>query len=222
MILPRGMEVQIPLIHIVESDDLYLEAREDVFCFGLLRDLDWISLRPVAACYYEALWQFNEQQARARAERSATAAVANPETPEEATYRLLFERPTLCEDAPILHEPQPLELPMIRVDPGTLRPGRTPLRFAGRAPKCFFAMFKAFMGVGVCGTPPEPQFVHQKLIENPSFARSCGFTLPDPRRGYRQSDVPSLRKLEQLDQSSRSGLALTHAPKSILICQGKP
>jgi hypothetical protein len=109
MILPRDMDVQIPLIHIVESDDLYLEAQEDVFWFDLLRDLDWPSLRPVAACYYEALWQFNEQQARVRAERSATTAVANPETPEKATYRLLFDRPTLCEDAPILHEPEPLQ-----------------------------------------------------------------------------------------------------------------
>ena len=63
------MEVQIPLIHFVESDDLYLEAQEDVFWFDLLWDLDWLSLRPVAARYYEALWQFNEQQARARAER---------------------------------------------------------------------------------------------------------------------------------------------------------
>lgn len=42
-----------------------------------------------------ALWQFNEQQARARAERSATTAVINPETPEEAACRLLFERATL-------------------------------------------------------------------------------------------------------------------------------
>ena len=33
------------------------------------------------------------------------------------------------------------------------------------------------MGVAVCGTPPEPQHVRQKLIDNPSFARSCGFTL---------------------------------------------
>jgi len=200
MILPSDMEVQIPLIHIVESDDLYLEAQEDVFWFDLLRDLDWLSLRPVAARYYEALWQFNEQQSRARAERSATAAAANPETAEEATCRLLFERPTLCEDAPILHEPEPLQSLAIHVNPATLRPGQTPPRFAGRAPKCFFAMFKAFMGVTVCGTPPEPQFVRQKLIENPSFARTCGFTLPDPRRGYRQSDIPSLRKLEQFDQ----------------------
>jgi len=200
MILPSHIEVQIPLIHLVESDDLYLEAQEDVFWFDLLRDLDWPWLRPVAAGYYEALWQFNEQQARARAERSATDSAANPETPEEATCRLLFERATLCEDAPILHEPEPLQPAAIRVDPGTLRPGQTPPRLAGRAPKCFFAMFKAFMGVAVCGTPPEPQHVRQKLIENPSFARSCGFTLPDPKRGYRQSDVPSLRKLEQFDQ----------------------
>ncbi|GAF73641.1 unnamed protein product, partial [marine sediment metagenome] len=114
--------------------------------------------------------------------------------------RLLFERATLCEDAPILHEPEQLEPSSMRVDPGTLRPGRTPVRFAGRTPKCFFAMFKAFMGVAVCGTRQEPRHVRQKLIDNPSFARTCGFTLPDPRRGYRQSDVPSLRKLEQFDQ----------------------
>lgn len=200
MISFSDIEVQIPLIHLVESDDLYLEAQADVFWFGLLRDLDWASLRPVAARYYEALWQFNEQQAKARAERLASTAAANPETSEEATYRLLFGRATLCEDAPILHEPKPLEPSSIRVDPGTLRPGRTPVRLAGRSPKCFFGMFKAFMGVAVCGTPPEPRHVRQKLIDNPSFARTCGFTLPDPRRGYRPSDVPSLRKLEQFDQ----------------------
>lgn len=200
MLLSGDMEVQIPLIHIVESDDLYLEAQEDVFWFDLLRNLDWLSVRVVAARYYEALWQFNEQQARARDEHSVSDSAANPETPEQATYRLLFERPTLCEDAPILREPEMLKPSPIRVDPATLRPGRTPPRFAGRAPKCFFAMFKAFMGVTVCGTPPEPQFVRQKLIDNPSFARTCGFTLPDPRHGYRQSDVPSLRKLEQFDQ----------------------
>ena len=74
MIAFSDIEVQIPLIHIVESDDLYLEAQQDVFGFDLLRDLDGLSLRPVAARYYEGLWQFNEQQARARAERPATAA----------------------------------------------------------------------------------------------------------------------------------------------------
>jgi hypothetical protein len=197
MVTFSDTEYQIPLIHIVESDDLYLEAQEDVFWFGLLRDLDWRPLRPIAARYYEALWQFNENQARGRAGRSAAA---NPESQEEATHRLLFERATLCEDAPVLHEAESREPPAIRVDPATLRPGRTPARFAGRAPKCFFAMLKAFMGVAVCGRMPEPKDVYAKLIGNPSFARTCGFTLPDPERGYRQSDIPSLRKLEQFDQ----------------------
>jgi len=201
MITFSDIEVQIPLIHIVESDDLYLEAQEDVFWFHLLRDLDWRPLRPVAAGYYEALWQFNDDQAKARAERSSVQA-ANCESQEEATYRLLFERATLCEDAPILHEPTRPRRSAIRVDPARLRPGRTPARLAGKAPKCFFAMLKAFMGVAVCGTIPEPKDVRAKLIGNPSFARTCGFTLPDPRhpRCYRQSNVPSLRKLEQFDQ----------------------
>jgi hypothetical protein len=201
MITFSDIEVQIPLIHIVESDDVYLEAQEDVFWFHLLRDLDWQPLRSVAARYYEALWQFNDEQAKARAEPSSAQA-ANCETQQEATYRLLFERATLCEDAPILHEPTPPTRLAPRVDPARLRPGRTPARLAGKAPKCFFAMFKAFMGVTVCGTMSEPKDVYAKLIDNPSFARSCGFTLPDRRHPnrYRQSDVPSLRKLEQFDQ----------------------
>ena len=115
MILPRDMEVQIPLIHIVESDDLYLEAQEDVFWFGLLRDLDWPSLRPVAGRYYEALCQFNEQQARARAERSTTDSAANPETPEEATYRQATEEEKEAEIPPEndqnVQVPGPGELP---------------------------------------------------------------------------------------------------------------
>jgi len=115
MILPRDMEVQIPLIHIVESDDLYLEAQEDVFWFGLLRDLDWPSLRPVAGRCYEALWQFNEQQARARAKRSTIAAAANPETPEEATYRQATEEEKEAEIPPEndqnVQVPGPGELP---------------------------------------------------------------------------------------------------------------
>ena len=41
MIAAAFRTIQIPLIHMVESDDLYLEAQEDVFWFGLLRDLDW-------------------------------------------------------------------------------------------------------------------------------------------------------------------------------------
>ena len=38
------------------------------------------------------------------------------------------------------------------------------------------------------------------LAENPAFARTCGFTIGRPGKPERQSDVPSLRKLQQFDQ----------------------
>jgi hypothetical protein len=190
---------QIPLIHIVESDDLHLERQEDILWFNLLRNFPWDLFRPTAARYYEALWQFNVCQAQARRERDAVLAV-NPETQPEATMRLLFERATLCEDAPALYELPASASPQIHVNPNDLRPGRTPQRWAGKKPKCFFAMLKAFVGVMAQGQPAEPETVFAALQGNPSYARTCGFTLPTPNGHYRQSDVPSLRKLEQFDQ----------------------
>jgi len=187
------------LIHIVESDDLHLERQEDILWFNLLRNFYWQPFRPAAARYYEALWQFNVRQAQASRERDAELA-ANPETQSEATMRLLFERATLCEDAPALHELPASAPPQIHVNPNNLRPGRTPQRWAGKKPKCFFALLKAFVGVMLQGRPAEPEIVFAALRDNPSYARTCGFTLPDPNGPYRQSDVPSLRKLEQFDQ----------------------
>ena len=191
--------VQMPLIHIVESDDLHLERQEDILWFNLLRNFPWHSFRPTAARYYEALWQFNVGQAQTRRERDAVLA-ANPETQSEATMRLLFERATLCEDTPALHELPASVAPQIHVNPNDLRPGCTPQRWAGKKPKCFFAILKAFMGVMAQGQPAEPEIVFAALRGNPSYARTCGFTLPDPKGPYRQSDMPSLRKLEQFDQ----------------------
>lgn len=196
------LEVQPPLIHVIESDDLYLQRQEDVLWFDVLRKLDWRSLRSLAARYYDALYQFNEDQALAQRERAAQALQepTHPESKQEATMRLLFERATLCEGAPILHERPATAEPPIRVNPETLRPGQPPVRLAGKAPKCFFAMLKAFLGVMLRGRAPEPEVVHEELTSNPSFARTCGFTLPDAKCGYRQSDVPGRRKLEQFDQ----------------------
>ena len=191
--------IQIPLIEFVESDDLYLERQEDILWFGVLRDLDWRSFRPIAARYYEALWQFNVRQAQIRRERDA-AQPANPETESDATLRLLFERATMCEDTPALHELPASAPPQIHVDPQALRPGKVPPRWAGKTPKCFFALFAAFLGVMLRGRPAEPDIVHEELQSNPSFARACGFTLPRPDGCYRPTDVPSLRKLQQFDQ----------------------
>lgn len=200
MIDVREAPVQLPLIHIVESDDIHFEEQANVLWFPVLRDLDWRAFVDVAAQYYEALWVFNQAQADARAERTRSQPEANPETREEATRRLLFERPTVDDTADVLHETVPAARELRHVDPSALRPGRVPLRFAGRTPKCFFAMFKAFVGLSLLGRSPEPEFVHQELENNPTFARACGFTLHDPVVGYRKSDVPSLRKIEQFDQ----------------------
>jgi len=123
-----------------------------------------------------------------------------PETQSEATMRLLFERATLCVDAPALHELPASATPQIHVNPNDLRPGTPPPRWAGMKPKCFFALLKAFVGVMTQGQPPEPEIVFAALRGNPSYARACGFTLPEPNGQYRHSDVPSLRKLEQFDQ----------------------
>ena len=61
-------------------------------------------------------------------------------------------------------------------------------------------MLYSFLGTTLAGQPAEPEFVHQRLCENPAFARTCGFTIPRPGKPERQSDIPSLRKLQQFDQ----------------------
>jgi hypothetical protein len=190
---------QPPLIHIVESDDLYLERQEDVLWFRLLKNLDWRPFCEIGAQYYEGLWQFNVQATQQSRERNRQQP-ANPETQCDARLRLLFERATLCEDTPALYELPPSASPEIHVDPRGLRPGMPPPRWAGRKPKCFFALFAAFVGVMAQGRPGEPEVVHKELQGNPSFARTCGFTLPRKEQPYCRTDVPSLRKLQQFDQ----------------------
>lgn len=97
MVAAEPCSFQIPLIEFVESDDLYLQQQEDVLWFSVVRNLDWRSFRPVAARYYEALWQFNVRQAQVARERDVTPP-ANPETKSDATLRLLFERATMWEE----------------------------------------------------------------------------------------------------------------------------
>lgn len=194
---------QLPLIHVVEKDDLYLARAEDVAWFRVLRDLDWTAWRPVAAQYYEALWLFNQEQARAHAEQ--VQAAPNAETRQAATLRLVAERATEDEAATVLAPAAPAPLVQEHVSAARLRPGVVPARMRGRPPKCFFALAKAFLGVLLRGRPAEPEIVHEELVSNPAFARACGFTLPvvkDERLAaeYASSDVPSLRKVEQFDQ----------------------
>jgi hypothetical protein len=136
-----------------------------------------MTLRPVAARYYEALWQFNVEQHRAREQRLVEATT---ESREQATVRLLLERPTLCKGAAALHRPSEPLPAQIHVSPESLEPGLTPYRVAGKQPKCFFALVKAFLGMAVRERRPEPDSVHDELESNPGYARACGFHAAGP------------------------------------------
>ena len=191
---------QVPLIHFVESDDLFLHDQVDVVWFDVIKNLDYHAFQTTAAHYYEQLFTFNQQQKQRRIERRENASPANPETQGEATQRTLLERATLDKQAPALYERAESITSLTHVAPHEVAPGVTPLRWLGRPAKCFFAMLYGFLGTTLAGQPAEPEFVHQRLRENPAFARTCGFTIPIPGKPERQSDIPSLRKLQQFDQ----------------------
>ena len=191
---------QVPLIHFVESDDLFLHDQVDVVWFDVIKKLDYHAFQTTAAHYYEQLFTFNQQQKQRRIERRENARPSNPETQGQATQRTLLERATLDEQAPALYERPQATTPLTHVAPHEVVPGVTPLRWAGRPAKWFFAMLYGFLGTTLAGQPAEPEFVHQRLRENPAFARTCGFTIPRPGKSERQSDIPSLRKLQQFDQ----------------------
>ena len=191
---------QIPLIHLVESDDLFLQDQVDVVWFDVLQTLDYHNFQVTAAHYYEQLFTFNVQQKERRIERKENPPSANPETQTQAAQRTLLERATLDDNVPALYQrPQPTA-GLIVIAPHEVVPGVPPLRLVGRPPKCFFAMLYSFLGTTLARQPAEPEYVHQRLTENPAFARTCGFTIPRPEKSERQSDIPSLRKLQQFDQ----------------------
>lgn len=191
---------QVPLIHLVESDNLFLHDQVEVVWFDVLNTLDYHAFQATAAHYYEQLFTFNQQQKQHRIERRENPPPPNPETRGQATQRTLLERATLDEQALALYERPQLTTPLISIAPHEVVPGVPPPRFVGRPAKCFFAMLYSFLGTTLAGQPAEPEFVHQRLCENPAFARTCGFTIPRPGKSKRQSDIPSLRKLQQFDQ----------------------
>lgn len=194
MLASSNLYVQPKLFEIQESDDFWLEEQVDLVWYHVLKTMDWKALRPIATQYYQALYDFNIEQAE------KTMPMASEESQYEGTLRLLESRATESDDLQSLH-------PVFRnikktpnVDEASLEPGVVPLRMAGRQPKCFFALFKAFMGLLLKGRAAEPETVHEELRSNPSFARICGFTLPHKEKGYRRWDIPTLRKLQQFDQ----------------------
>lgn len=198
-VLTQAPSSQWPLFVLVHRDDAELLASGKGDWLRVLRQLDWRPLRSVGAQYYQGLFEFNVAAATAAAKRPG---LPNEESQDEATQRLIVERPTGGNTkAPLLHPvPPPTQVVPAVVRAEDIAPGVVPVRLAGRAPKCFFALLKAFIGVHLMGRGASAEEVHHHLLHSPPFARACGFTLPRPTERYRQSDIPSLRKLEQFEQ----------------------
>jgi len=192
---------QIPLIHTVFSDDDYLLNTIDGEWFEVLHHFPWEAYRPFAAAYYNALYDFNQQQGL----HDTAEGIGNSETKNEAKQRLLFDRVTApvptSPPASILYQGKPVESLAHDVQPVDVAPGIVPRRLVGRKPKCFFGLLKSFIGTSLMGFPAEPERVYLLLKSNPAFARVCGFFHKKKECwDYHYQQVPSLRKLEQFDQ----------------------
>lgn len=202
---PSKKQEQIPLIHIINQDDLILLNSPNADWFTTLYDLPCQEYREVAAKYYDALYQFNITMASKRLDKTPEMEDGLFETKKEAAQRHLQGRATMQngQDKKVLYARKEVETTEAITDPKTVAPGIVPNRFGGRKHKCFFALFKSFLGTVLMGFPPEPEQVYLLLSSNISFARVCGFVPKLERDEYYHKHVPSLRKLEQFDQIMR-------------------
>ncbi len=187
--------VQIPLIQVVNEDDELLANSPDALWYQMLKDFEWQNYRAIGASYYNSLYHFNCLR-----KKSSNSGVNGDETKQQAAQRLLFDRATMDETAPILFEDQSIPDVEPTISPSSIAPGITPRRLGGKKPKCFFALIKSFIGAPFMGFAAVPEKVHLLLTSNLSFARVCGFIPKGTDEQYWYKYVPSLRKLEQFDQ----------------------
>jgi len=192
---PNPITGQLPLIHVVDKDDQILLNSPDAQWYRILHFFPWEDYRELAVDYYNALYEFNLSR-----RKKPNDGEPDNETETEAVQRLLFERATINKEIPILAQPDFKNIEVETVNIDSIAPGVTPQRSSGKNPKCFFALFKSFIGVSLMGFPPEPETVHAFLTSNLSFARVCGFIPKSQDDPYWHRHVPSIRKLEQFDQ----------------------
>ncbi len=151
---------QLPLIHVVDEDDqIHLHSPGNEW-FKMLYYFIWTDYCVIGAKYYDALYHHNLLEKLKREARDTQASENNIETKQEATQRLLFERPTIDHSQPVIYEGEYETPPIPTVDPSSIGPGIVPERFGGKKPKCFFSLYKAFLGATLMGFPPAPEKVH--------------------------------------------------------------
>ena len=211
MLTIPAIPIQVPLIQFVNEDDQILLNSPEAEWFRILNDLPWQNYRDIAAGYYNALYDFNNNSCKV--EKSTNESI---ESEEEAKLRLLSDRATVNEETPVLYEPEFMTPAAQTVKPISLAPGIVPFRSDGRKPKCFFGLFMSFIGASLMNFPSEPDAVHSLLTSNLSFARVCGFVPKGGDDQYWRKHVPSRRKLEQFDQIMRD-YGLWHQAKIDVI-----
>jgi hypothetical protein len=187
---------QIPLIITVDEDDKLLLNSPDAEWYRILKFFPDLDFQSIGAKYYNSLYHFNKTRQKIRSK------IKNHDSEDkaQAKQRLLFQRATMDKDTSVIFENDfagPVEQ---IVSPNSIAPGITPDRIGGKKPKCFFAMFKSFIGASTMGFAPEPENVHGLLTSNLSFARVCGFVPQGADDIYWHRHVPGLRKIEQFDQ----------------------
>jgi len=195
-ISPSPIE-QMPLIIVVNEDDELLLNSPDTQWYPLIKYMPWQDYQDIAAMYYNALYHFNI--CANKSDNNLDKEIIE-ESKEEAAQRILFNRPTVDKTAPVIYEPEFKSVPFPTVSPCSIAPGIVPFRTSGKKPKCFFAMFKSFIGTTLMGFSAEPDNVHMLLTSNLAFARVCGFIPANSDDKYWFKHVPSLRKIEQFDQ----------------------
>ncbi len=178
---------QIPLIHVVHEDDELLANSPEAEWYKILQSLPWEQYRSIAADYYNALYHFNKSKPH-----SQKSGELSEEHKETATQRLLLERATMDETAPVLSEEEFITDILPTVSPSMIAPGKTPDRLGGKKPKCFFALFKSFIGASLMGLEAIPEKVHLLLTSNLSFARVSGFIPKADNDQYWFKYVPSI------------------------------
>ncbi|MBC8185342.1 transposase [candidate division KSB1 bacterium] len=179
-----------------EPDDYVLDNNPDVTFTKVFNKFEFNLFLDEENLYYKALADFNRKLVKKAKERKHQEKQTNKPTNKDDVYQeLLFE---ILDKEPskktILFKIPSIDL--TDVDKIHHNP-----KGAGRKPKDFYGLVKAFLGVSYMRLKNSPDVVHSQLINNPSFARKCGFEyIIDEETKHSQHNIPSLRKLEHFDQ----------------------
>jgi len=99
--LLRNESQQKPLFHVIHEDDIYLLNTPDAEWFQVLYHFPCERYEGFGVDYYNALYEFNQKQAKEWEKRGDDREEEAVESKEEARQRLLFSRVTMQAESEI-------------------------------------------------------------------------------------------------------------------------